>query len=162
MDEKKIIDDALAFSPTALPSPVSLPDADVLIYDGTCNFCTSQVMNLYRLDGKNRLAFISLHDPFVTEHFPDLTHQQLMEQMFLIPNHGGAYSDRRLGGAVAIKYLTLRLPKLWILAPLFHIPLTGSIQQWVYRQIAKRRYKIAGKKNEACDDEGTCDLHFRD
>ncbi|MCP4778733.1 MAG: DUF393 domain-containing protein, partial [Planctomycetaceae bacterium] len=115
-----------------------------------------------RLDGKNRLAFISLHDPFVTEHFPDLSHQQLMEQLFLIPNHGGAYSDRRLGGALAIKYLTLRLPKLWILAPLFHIPLTGSIQQWVYRQIAKRRYKIAGKKNEACDDEGTCDLHFRD
>ncbi|MDA7906424.1 DUF393 domain-containing protein [Mariniblastus sp.] len=162
MVEKRVIDKELAPSPRGLPSPRSFPEADLVIYDGSCNFCSSQVMNLARLDGQHRLAFISLHDPFVTEQFTDLTHQQLMEQMFLIPNRDGAYSDRRLGGAVAIKYLTLRLPKLWILAPLFHLPLTGGIQQWAYRQIAKRRYKIAGKKEDPCDDQGSCDLHFRD
>ena len=162
MGEKKNIDTKTAGSAKNLPSPNSSPNADLVIYDGDCNFCSSQVMNLSRLDGKNRLAFISLHDPFVTEHFTDLTHQQLMQQMYLIPNRDGKYSDRRLGGAAAVKYLTIRLPKLWLLAPLFHIPFTGGVQRWVYQQIAKRRYKIAGKKNKSCDDQGTCDLHFRD
>jgi predicted DCC family thiol-disulfide oxidoreductase YuxK len=162
MGDKRVLDKELAILQKDLPSPFSLPEADLVVYDGTCNFCSSQVRNLFRLDGKNRIAFASLHDPFVTEKFTDLTHQQLMEQMYLIPNYNGEYSDRRLGGPEAIKYLTLRLPKLWILAFFFHIPLTGGIQQWVYRQIAKRRYKIAGKTEAPCDDQGTCDLHFRD
>tara|TARA_B110000495_G_C22839144_1_gene489428 strand:+ start:400 stop:888 length:489 start_codon:yes stop_codon:yes gene_type:complete len=162
MNQKKVIDKDLGAPEKGLPSPTAFPKSDLVIYDGRCNFCSAQVKNLYRLDGKNRLAFISLHDPFVTQRFSDLTHQQLMEQIFLIPNRNGDYSDRRLGGAVAIKYLTLRLPKLWILAPLFHLPLTGGIQQWAYRQIAKRRYKIAGKSEGHCDEQGTCDLHVRD
>ncbi len=162
MVENKTIDKLISDPQSDLPSPLTAPKADLVIYDGTCNFCSSQVRNLSRFDGKNRLAFVSLHDPFVAEQITDLSHQQLMEQIFLIPNHDGEYSDRRLGGAAAIKYLTLRLPKLWILAPLFHVPFTGSLQQWVYRQIAKRRYKIAGKKEDPCDDQGTCDLHFRD
>ncbi|MGI9496137.1 MAG: thiol-disulfide oxidoreductase DCC family protein [Mariniblastus sp.] len=162
MVENKSIDKLITVPQGDLPSPLTAPKADLVIYDGTCNFCSSQVRNLSRFDGKNRLAFVSLHDPFVTEQITDLTHQQLMEQIFLIPNRDGEYSDRRLGGAAAIKYLTLRLPKLWILAPLFHVPFTGSLQQWAYRQIAKRRYKIAGKKEDPCDDQGTCDLHFRD
>ncbi len=162
MATERVVDEDLAISQGDLPSPFSLPEADLVIYDGACNFCTSQVKNLFRLDGKNRLAFASLHDPFVTEQFTDLTYQQLMEQMYLIPNNKGEYSNRRLGGAVAIKYLSLRLPKLWIVAPFFHIPLTSGIQQWVYRQIAKRRYKIAGKTKPPCDDQRTCDSHFRD
>ena len=146
---------------TGLPSPHELPNADVVIYDGKCVFCTSQVKNLKRFDGKNRLAFVSLHDSFVADQFPDLTYDQLMEQMYLVPKNEVGYSDQRLGGMAAVRYLTRRLPKLWILAPLLHIPFTHGIQQWVYQQIAKRRYKIAGKNGDACDEDGTCELHFR-
>ena len=144
-----------------LPSPQALPRADLVIYDGRCAFCTSQVKNLKRFDGKERLAFVSLHDPFVAKQFPDLTHDQLMEQMYLVPNSDSGYLDQRLGGMAAVRFLTRRLPKLWIFAPLLHVPFTHRIQQWVYQQIAKRRYTIAGKNEDACDDDGTCDLHFR-
>ena len=96
MGEKKNIDTKTAGSAKDLPSPHSSPNADLVIYDGDCNFCSSQVKNLSRLDGKNRLAFISLHDPFVTEHFTDLTHQQLMQQMYLIPNRDGDQNISRL------------------------------------------------------------------
>lgn len=145
-----------------LPTPIDFPDADVVIYDGNCVFCIGQVKNLQRLDGKNRLAFISLHDPFVTEHFSDLSHDELMEQLYLVPNSANGYSPKRYGGAAAIGYLSRRLPKLWVLAPLMHIPFTLPIWQWMYKVVAKRRYKIAGKNGPACDENGTCDLHFKD
>ena len=130
--------------------------ADLVIFDGECVFCTAQVKNLKRFDGKNRLAFVSLHDKFVTDRFPDLSHEQMMEQIYIIPNSKTGYTDRRYGGADAVRYLTRRLPKLWILAPLFHIPFTRTFQQWCYRQIAKRRYKIAGRH---CEDDA-CKVHF--
>lgn len=146
-----------------LPSPQQFPQADVVIYDGKCVFCTKQVENLKRLDGKNRLAFVSLHDPFVAAHFSDLSFEQLMDQIYLIPYGSSGYSSKRLGGAAAIRYLSRRLPKLWLFAPIFHIPFTLPIQQWIYRQIAKRRYKISGKTDSLdCDEDGTCDLHFKD
>jgi len=145
-----------------LPSPHQYPQSDVVIFDGDCVFCTRQVQNLKKFDGRNRLAFISLHDSFVTHHFPDLKHDQLMEQMFVIPYRGDGYTSKRYGGAAAIRYLSRRLPKLWIFAPLLHVPFTLPIQQWFYRQIAKRRYKIAGKNGPVCDEDGTCEVHFKD
>lgn len=145
-----------------LPSPREFPKADVVIYDGRCVFCKKQVGNLMWFDGKNRLAFISLHDAWVAEHFPDLSYDDLMEQMYLIPASEHGYSSARHGGAAAIRYLSRRLPLLWILAPLTHIPFTLPIQQWLYQQVAKRRYKIAGKQGPPCDEDGTCELHFGD
>ena len=144
-----------------LPTPEDLPHADVVIYDGQCVFCENQVGNLLRFDGRDRLAFVSLHHPFVAEHFPDLSHDDLMKQIYLIPASEPGYSKTRLGGAEAIRYLSRRLPRLWLLAPLMHVPFTMPLMQWCYHMIAKRRYKIAGKRGELnCDDDGTCQLHF--
>lgn len=145
-----------------LPSPIDFPSADLVIFDGECVFCTNQVKNLKKFDGNHRLAFISLHDEFVRERFPDLSHEQMMEQIYVVPNSKTGYTADRYGGAAGIRYLTRRLPKLWLFAPLFHLPFTQRIQQWCYLQIAKRRYRIAGKSGPACDENGTCDLHFKD
>jgi predicted DCC family thiol-disulfide oxidoreductase YuxK len=123
----------------------------VVLYDGQCNFCTGQVKNLERLDGRGRLRFISLHDPVVARDYPDLSFQQLMDQMWVV-----AYDGRKYGGADAIRYLSRQLPMLWPLAPLMHVPGTMPIWRYLYRQIAKRRYKIAGRN---CDEGGTCSLH---
>ena len=144
-----------------LPSLRDFPQSDVVIYDGNCKFCTKQVRKLLRFDGKNRLSFVSLHDPIVAELFPDLSHDQLMEQMYVIPRSDSAQHDKRLAGAAAVRFLTCRLPKLWIFAPLMHIPFTLPIWQWLYRQVAKRRYRIANRAGEVCDDDGTCKLHMK-
>lgn len=135
-----------------LPDPEALTSADVVIYDGECNFCRSQVENLRRLDrGGNRLSFLSLHDPRVAERYPDLSPEELMEQMFVIDQ-----SDRRHGGGDAVKYLSRRLPLLWPVAPVLHIPGTARLWRWIYRQIAKRRYKLAGR---TCEGD-SCSVHF--
>jgi predicted DCC family thiol-disulfide oxidoreductase YuxK len=110
-----------------------------------------------KLDGKYRLAYLSIHDPIVAKEFPDLSMDLLMEQMYVIPNSD---PQLRFGGAAAIRYLSRRLPKLWVIAPLLHIPFSLPLWQFLYRQIAKRRYRIANEKNR-CDESGSCKLHDR-
>ena len=146
-----------------LPSPRDFPNADVVIYDGHCNFCIAQVRNLRRFDRKNRLSFISLHDSFVAEHFSELTYDQMMDRMYLVPASDQGehqYSELRLGGADAIRYLTRRLPLLWIFAPLLHCPFSMPVWRWGYGFVAKHRYKLAGKRGVECDENGSCELHF--
>jgi predicted DCC family thiol-disulfide oxidoreductase YuxK len=135
-----------------LVDPDKRPAADVVIYDGHCRFCTGQVSRLARWDRAGRLAYLSLHDPRVAERYPDLTRDQLMEQLYVINSRG-----ERFGGAAAFRYLSRHLPALWVLAPCLHIPYSLPVWQWCYRQVAKRRYRLG--RTSTCD-EGTCDVHF--
>jgi predicted DCC family thiol-disulfide oxidoreductase YuxK len=135
-----------------LPTPEERPEADVVIYDGDCRFCTGSVRRIAWFDWGGRLAFLSLHDPQVAETYGDLTHEQLMEEMYVIDQAGNRHA-----GAAGFRYLTRRLPALWFLAPLMHIPFSLPIWSWTYRQIARRRYLFG--KNRQCDG-GTCHLHY--
>jgi predicted DCC family thiol-disulfide oxidoreductase YuxK len=146
---------------TSLPADASsagLPDPDqsggshVVIYDGHCNFCRTQVRNLRRLDCcGGKLSFLSLHDPRVADRYPDLSHDQLMQQMYVIDPSGKAY-----GGADAIRLLSRRLPLLWLAAPILHFPGTARLWRWMYNQVAKRRYRLAG---QSCEGD-TCSIHL--
>lgn len=138
---------------TPLPGPDQRPDADVVIYDGNCRMCTAQVRKLTWWDCQGRLSYLSLHDPEAARRYPDLTHDMLMEQMYVVDGQG-----RRHGGAAAIRYLSRRLRRLWWLAPLLHIPGSLPLWQWLYRQVAKRRYRFG--KMDQCDGD-TCRLHSR-
>jgi predicted DCC family thiol-disulfide oxidoreductase YuxK len=138
-----------------LPSPAENPGGDVVIYDGHCKFCTAMVRNLAAWDAKSRkLAFLSLHDGEVQSRFPALTYDQLMKEMYVVDGRGRFYK-----GAEAFRYLTTRVPKLYPLAPLMHIPFSLPLWRWGYRQIARRRYLIMGKSGE-CDGDA-CRVHFK-
>lgn len=132
-----------------LPEPDQSPYADVVIYDGRCPFCVAHVERLARLDRSGRLAFLSLHDPRVHRVCPDVSTDELMRQMYVVTRGGTRFS-----GAAAVRYLSRRLPRLWWLAPLMHLP--GSLCWWerVYAWIARRRYRL-GSAN-SCDN-GHCD-----
>lgn len=141
-------------SATELPSPADRPAADVVIFDGHCRFCLSQVRRLQRLDRRGRLAFLSLHDAEVARRYPDLSHDQLMQEMYVVDTRGVRHA-----GAGAIRYLSRQLPLLWPLMPFLHLPGTSRLWRWLYDQIARRRYLLAGR-TDACDD-GACAVHFR-
>ena len=81
----------------------------------------------------------------MAERFPELTHDDLLRQMYVIDPQGSAR-----GGAEAVRYLSRRLPLLWPLAAVLHIP--GSLPVWksLYAFIARHRLSIAG----SCDDGG--------
>jgi predicted DCC family thiol-disulfide oxidoreductase YuxK len=117
-----------------LPTPEQRPDADVVIYDGRCPFCTAQARQLARLDAGERLAFLSLHDEAVRRRWPDLAREQLQQQVYVVDRRGNRHR-----GAAAVRYLTTRLPALWGLAPLMHIPGSLPVWQWLYQQVARRR-----------------------
>jgi predicted DCC family thiol-disulfide oxidoreductase YuxK len=136
-----------------LPMPDERPEADVVIYDGDCRICTRQIENLARWDTRRRLAFLSLHDPRVAQHYPDLTREKLLEQMAVVDPHGVRY-----WGAAAVRRLTRLVPRLWWLAPLLHLPGTLPVWQRLYRQFARRRYLFG--KTDACQDG--CRIHSRD
>ncbi len=136
-----------------LRRPSDRPDADIVIYDGECRICSAQIARLAALDLGNRLAFLSLHDPEAAERYPDLSHDALMADMYVVDRAG-----RRHRGAAAIRYLSSRLPTLWWLAPVLYLPGTLPLWQRLYRMFAKRRYRFG--KIESCED-GSCRLHGR-
>lgn len=137
------------FSP--LPTPEERPAADVVIYDGHCRICTGQVRRLSCWDGGKRLAYLSLHDRQVGRRYSDLTHDALMKELYVVDQAGGRHA-----GVAAVRYLSRRLPTLWWLAPLLHIPGSLPLWNWLYQQIAKRRYRFGTLGT--CDDEA-CRLH---
>ena len=138
-----------------LPSPAENPSGEIVIYDGHCKFCTASVQKLARWDRAGRLSFLSLHERDVATRFPQLTYDQLMEEIYLVDRRGRIHR-----GAEAFRYLTRRIPRLFALAPLLHIPFTLPFWRWAYRQIARRRYRLLGKTDQACDD-GNCKIHFK-
>lgn len=136
-----------------LPSPAERPGGDVVIYDGHCRICTTQVRKLLWWDNQQRLSYLSLHDPAVAENYPDLSHDRLMQEMVIVDRNGGRHF-----GAEAIRYLTVQLPRLWWASPVLWFPGSMILWKFLYRQIAKSRYKFG--KVEDCDG-GTCSLHGR-
>ena len=141
-----------AAEPPALPSPADRPDADVVIYDGECGICSSQIKKLSHWDGHGRLAYLSLHDPEVARRWPDMTHDRLMQEMAVVDRLG-----RRHWGPEAIRYLTRRLPRLWWAAPFTHFPGSMFVMRPMYRWVARNRYRLSG---HACDN-GSCSLHVK-
>lgn len=124
------------------------PEHDIVLYDGQCRFCRSQIALLRRFDLGKSLRFTSLHEPSIVEDFPELARDDLLSQMYVIDTTGCAR-----GGAEAVRYLARKLPPLWPLAVLLHIPGTLPLWNALYRFIARNRMRIAG----SCED-GTCRL----
>ena len=139
-----------------LPTPLDLPQADVVIFDGKCVFCRKSVNLLERWVRKDQLCYVSLHDPWVAENVPELSFDELMDRVWLVSRSDGS----RHGGAEMVRYLSTRSWKLYLAAPLMHFPGSMPLWQWMYQIVARRRYKIANKDGEPCDEDGTCRVHF--
>ncbi len=135
-----------------LPDPEDRPQADLMIYDGQCRICTASIRGLNRWDWGKRLAFLSLHDPRVRELCPDLSHDDLMREIYLLDPSG-----RRYGGVRALRIAARKVPVLWPIVPFLYIP--GSLPIWAaaYRVFARWRYRFG--RRDACED-GTCAVHF--
>jgi predicted DCC family thiol-disulfide oxidoreductase YuxK len=76
-----------------------------------------------------------------------------MRHMVVVDQAGGRHR-----GAAAVRYLSRRLPSLWWLAPVMHIPFSLPLWQWMYQQVASRRYRFG--RTDDCTD-GACSIHFK-
>jgi predicted DCC family thiol-disulfide oxidoreductase YuxK len=124
------------------------PERDTVLFDGQCRFCRGQMAILRRLDLTGRLQLTSLHDSSVARDFPEIPAEDLRREMFVVDRAGRAHP-----GVHAWRLLARRLPLLWPAAVPLHVPGSLPIWDWLYRLIARNRYRFAGR----CD-EGSCHL----
>ena len=143
---------AIASPAANLPSPSERPEADILIFDGQCRFCWAQMVRLHAIDTGGGLAYFSLHDPEVARRWPELSYEELMRHIYLVEANGDQHA-----GAAAFRLLSRKLRWLWWLAPIMHIPGSLPIWQFVYRQVARIRYRFG--RVEECEGS-TCSLHY--
>ena len=105
-------------------------------YDGDCGMCRRIIAVLSSLDVHRSITWVpfqSLDDPPGGLSWDDLDRS--------------AYFDRGkpplLAGFHAFKALTLRLPLLWPLAPIFCLPGIARPGEIIYRWIADHRHEIS-------------------
>ena len=126
--------------------PDILGDTDVVVYDGNCNFCNSQINIIRKLDILNKLSFISLHDPSVPILYPQVSKEKLLTQIYIFTK-----DNRYYGGAECIQQISKKLFILWPLYILLKIPFSFPLWDKLYKLVAKNRFKIAGTcTNNSC------------
>ena len=113
-------------------------ESQVLIYDAVCRFCASLARWLSRADVFQRVTWT----PYQSLEMPPpgLSWVDLERSAYLV----GGPKGRHIEGFHAFRMLTVRLPLLIPLAPIFWFPGMGVIGAAVYRWVARNRHRIFG------------------
>jgi len=116
----------------------------VLLYDGRCGFCQESVKRLRVVDLFGWVDPLDFHaQPDLSRLHPSLTAERCRSEMVLLEPDG-----RLSGGFDAFARFCRRLPLLWWLAPLVHLPGAGWIGTRIYRWVAAHRYLL--HRNPVC------------
>jgi predicted DCC family thiol-disulfide oxidoreductase YuxK len=107
----------------------------IILYDDRCGFCVAQINMIKRIDFWGRFNFDSLYE---YPHIPK-------DSLCILDANKNLYI-----GAHAFKYMARYLILLWPLWILMSIPCTMKLWEYIYKLIAKNRYKIYGKCDSAC------------
>lgn len=128
----------------------------LVLYDGQCVFCTTQMARLQRWAQKDALEPRDFQPPGALDDIEGLTWDDCMQAMVVVAPDGTHWR-----GAEAAARALMTRPLMGKLAWLYYTPGLRWITDRIYAAIAKRRYAIAGRKVAAGEcDGGTCQLHF--
>jgi predicted DCC family thiol-disulfide oxidoreductase YuxK len=127
------------------------PGPIVVLYDGSCRFCTRSAQSLKRTFGA-RLLLRDFQQPGALDPYPSVTHEAAMKRMHI------AFPDGRVyGGAEAFARIVATVPVVGWAAFFYYVPGIRRIADFTYDWVARNRYRIMGK--QAPCDGGTCHLH---
>ena len=119
----------------------------ILLFDGACAFCRRSVSILKRLDWLGRVEYRDARNVATLPHCDEpLDPIKLLEEMHLVTPDG----RRAHAGYRAIRWLAWRLPPLWPLAPLFHLPGALWLGSRLYRRIPRNRFKLIPCEHGGC------------
>ncbi len=131
------------------------PGRPVVIYDGACGLCASQVDRLRRLTG-DRLRFESFRDPGVLERYPELKPEECEAALqLLVPRPDGTRRVHSGAGAVVRAASKNRLLRLLLLP--YYFPPIRLAAEAAYRWVARNRFRLS----EVCGRPG-CPVHGKD
>jgi predicted DCC family thiol-disulfide oxidoreductase YuxK len=127
-----------------------MPDLTVF-YDGHCSFCTASAKRVQRFDPGHRIELLDLHDPSVTQRFPQIDREAAMRWMQSVDSRGHVSS-----GVDAWARVGALLPGWNLLAWLLRIPGIHWLAAKIYAWVARNRYRWNPK---LCSD-GSCAVHL--
>jgi predicted DCC family thiol-disulfide oxidoreductase YuxK len=128
------------------------PDRPVVIYDGACGICTSQVDRLRRLTG-DKLRFESFRDPDVLARYPELKPEECEAALQLIvPQADG--TRRVYSGADGVVRAASKNRLLRVLLWPYYFPPIRLAADSAYRWVARNRFRLS----KICGKEG-CAAH---
>ena len=120
---------------------------DVVIYDGACGFCQSQVARIRRLAGRDRFELLPRQSPDLLMRFPMLKANEAAEGMRFVSAEGTPAI-----GADAVYEIYRRIPRFRALAGLYRVPGLKSFFRLAYFIIARNRLRISRLcRNRACE-----------
>ena len=122
------------------------------LYDGSCRFCTAQARKLQRIVGAKRIETVSFQDDGVLARFSGVSHEACMQRLHVVSPDGRVFA-----GAEAVARAVALVPVVGQVAWLYYLPGVTQITDWVYRMVARNRYRIAGRSGEC--EGGSCALH---
>ncbi len=120
----------------------------VFYYDADCRLCTRLVRLLSKADVLRRITWApyqALETPP-----PGISWEDLERAAYLVDGGRGRHYE----GFYAFRMLTVRLPLLAPLAPIFWFPAMGLAGAVVYRWVARNRYRIFGCAVPVIDRRG--------
>jgi predicted DCC family thiol-disulfide oxidoreductase YuxK len=141
----------------SLRGPQTLPSGNgdhvesprpVLLYDGTCGFCSESVQLVLRHDRRGTLQFAALDSTFgraVLARHPDLAVVDSM--VWFEPAHGGA-SERLFTRSAAALQVARYLGGTWRLVTVAEL-IPRSIRDSLYDLVARHRHQL-GRGGQQC------------
>ena len=115
----------------------------VIVYDGACRFCQSQIRWIQQRDRAGVFEFLPSAAPDLLQRFPQLMRHDLNSGLrAILP--GGSVAV----GADGVYEIATRLPFWRRAAWLYRVPGLGSLWRRLYAWIAARRYRLAGRCDE--------------
>lgn len=122
---------------------------DAVLYDGHCRICLGAARALARWIPPGRVELLSFREPAALARFPQVTVEQCERAMQYVRGDGRVFQ----GAEALVQALRHRL--LGRLAAVYYLPGLRQLADAVYRWVAKRRFRLAGRE---CPD-GACQLH---
>ena len=120
-----------------------LQDLPIVFYDGTCGFCQASIQIALKYNKRQNLHFAALQSGLAEQLVPQQLIPDPLPDSILFFENGQLYTESEAALRIAGH---LNFP--WSVLYYFRfIPL--SFRNFVYRFIAKHRYRIAGR-DEAC------------
>jgi len=118
-----------------------MSQSPIIVFDGVCHLCCGWVMLLIKLDKKARFKFTSLQSEVGKSTIKELglSVNEMETLVFIKDKQYFVFSD-------AVLEILVSLGGIWILAKVFYL-IPRLIRNFIYKQIAKRRYRFFGQRN---------------
>ncbi|MFO0864914.1 MAG: DUF393 domain-containing protein [Gemmataceae bacterium] len=117
-----------------------------VLYDGECPLCLKSIGILKKLDWFHRLNYVNARDvdQDIIKELP-VEPRRLIEEMHLVTPSKSIYH-----GFGAFRWMSWRLPLLWIFAPFMYLPGASWLGQKAYLWVARNRFKLVPCHGGVC------------